>query len=175
MAWRDTIGTAWLGAPAVAALALLFAIAPACNAVDHVDIPSDTDAQATDGAPGIDGGTLPDGATCVPNDLADCAGYCGKLAGRCGNLIDCKSCPAGLTCGAGGPNICGDGTCTPSCSGKACGGSDGCGGTCMTGSCGIGQHCDGGACVCDPTSCSGCCAGSTCQSGSSTSSCGHDG
>ena len=149
-----------------------------CSTVDHVDFfPDDGGALAADGAPlGTgDGGGLPDGAACVPNNAADCAGYCGSIVGRCGKIIECGSCPAGLNCGGAGPNLCGTGTCTPSCSGKACGATDGCGGTCMTGTCGGGQHCDGGACVCDPTSCAGCCSGSTCLGGSSSSACGKGG
>ena len=170
-----------------------------CGTVDHVDFPGDPDASADGGgvAPGADG------ATCTPNDRADCAGYCGKLAGRCGNIADCGACPANLTCGAAGPNLCGTGTCVPSCagkacgasdgcgdvcgpspcggdgggcvpscSGKACGASDGCGGTCASGSCGSGQRCAGGVCVCDVTSCSGCCSGATCSPGTSPAACG---
>ncbi len=54
-------------------------------------------------------------------------------------------------------------TCTPTCSGKVCGASDGCDGTCAEGSCTQGQRCMGGACICDATSCSGCCKGGVCE------------
>lgn len=69
------------------------------------------------------------------------------------------------------------GSCTPSCSGVTCGGSDGCGGTCCTGSgcspvsCGPCQQPNacGGQCtpVADGTTCSGgACQGGVCQSSS---------
>src|SRR5512140_1744156 len=129
--------------PALAALGV--ALGAAGCGTEHVEFPTDLDAQAQDGTttgPHDGGGVpLPDGGTCVPNDAADCAGYCGSRIGRCGVVIDCGSCPAGLSCGAGGPNLCGHGTCVPACgAGIACGANDGCGGTCASGACGAGQR-----------------------------------
>src|SRR5262245_26211663 len=49
--------------------------------------------------------------------------------------------------------------CVPNCEGKSCGAGDGCDGICAVGTCGSGLHCVDGACICDRTSCQGCCAG----------------
>src|ERR1700733_15255740 len=81
---------------AVPVLLLMMGLAGGgCGTVDHVDFPADPDASA-DGGGGRPGA---DGAECTPNDRADCAGYCGKLLGRCGEVIDCGACTADLTCG----------------------------------------------------------------------------
>ncbi len=139
----------------------------ACGGADGVVFPSDSDASvAGDAGPGpgpVGDATVGDGAACVPFNAADCAGKCGQLVGRCGNVIDCSACPGGLTCGAGGPNLCGTGTCTPSCNGKACGASDGCASVCSAG------------CACGPSTCNGCCAGGTCAPGTTESACGTGG
>lgn len=47
--------------------------------------------------------------------------------------------PPLLTCGAGGPNVCGTGPCVPSCGASVCGATDGCGGSC--GVCDVDQLC----------------------------------
>ena len=95
--------------------------------------------------------------TCTPNDRVDCEGACGQIVGRCGTLIQCGGCVSGACGGAGQPNVCGAGTCSPSCEGKTCGASDDCGAVCSEGSCPAGEHCNGATCVCDATSCVGCC------------------
>jgi hypothetical protein len=49
------------------------------------------------------------------------------------------------TCGGGGqPGVCG---CTPDCTGKVCGASDGCGGICLNGMCPAGQVCNINFCM----------------------------
>ena len=89
------------------------------------------------------------GASCTP----DCAG---KNCGSDGCGGSCGTCTAPQACGGGGsPGVCG--ACTPSCSGKACGASDGCSGTCV-GTCASGQ--------CNPTTktCDNCVgAGASCK------------
>src|SRR6516162_5220612 len=55
------------------------------------------------------------------------------------------------------------------------GAPDGCGGVCAVGTCGPGVHCVNGACVCDSTSCNGCCHGTVCQPGTSPTACGSRG
>ncbi len=113
-------------------------------------------------------------STCVRDDAADCAGKCAALQSRCGDPIDCGGCPDGQNCGGGGPNVCG--TCAPDCAGKTCGASDGCNGWCAAGSCSApGLHCSSGSCVCDPTSCTGCCALGKCFDGTDSSECGSSG
>jgi hypothetical protein len=172
------------------------------------------------------------GAACTQADA--CKGKCGQLLDACGSAVECGSCPGTQSCGgAGTANVCGLGTCAPSCAGKACGQSDGCsrvctgtacggacgalgqpccdggacdsaltcavgpggakcecapscadkpcgaddgcGGKCEAGSCASGLHCVSSACVCDGSSCHGCCSGNVCQTGASDSACGHDG
>src|SRR5215831_12607728 len=103
----------------------------------------------------------PDGGVCTADPNA-CQGKCGQFTDRCHNLVMCGDCPRGQTCGGGGANICGTGSCTPDCTGKPCGASDGCSDVCTTGACGSGQHCMAGVCTCDTTSCTGCCAANQC-------------
>jgi hypothetical protein len=50
---------------------------------------------------------------CVCQPLTDCTGRCGSIANGCGGMLRCPAC-----------------NCTPSCTGKKCGASDGCGHTC---------------------------------------------
>lgn len=45
----------------------------------------------------------------------------------------------------------------------------------MTGSCGSGLRCMSGSCVCDSTSCGGCCSAGQCLSGTTNSACGRSG
>ncbi len=99
----------------------------------------------------------------MPFDAADCAGKCGQLVGRCGSVITCAACPGALTCGGGGPNLCGTGPCTPSCGGKACGASDGCASVCT------------GGCACGPSTCNTCCSGGACVAASTETTCGKGG
>jgi hypothetical protein len=95
----------------------------------------------------------------------DLNGAKADLAIGCGGVLQCGICPAGQTCGADGPNQCGQGSCVPrSCAAAnaECGAvGDGCGnvlncGTCMAPeSCGGGgtpNQCGAGGCV--PRTCS---------------------
>jgi hypothetical protein len=102
------------------------------------------------------GGTTP---VCVKKSCAEQNIVCGPSGDGCGGLIaDCGTCPAGQTCGGGGPGLCGSGggTCTPKTCAQLsanCGPiADGCGalldcGGCVKGSCGgggIANQCGGG-------------------------------
>lgn len=68
---------------------------------------------------------------CVALSCAELNANCGDLVDNCGFVQQCGSCAEGQTCGAGGPNACGFGTCTPQdCIAQLidCGfGNDGCG------------------------------------------------
>ncbi len=59
-----------------------------------------------------------------------CGNRCGMILDGCGNPVQCAECAPGETCGAGGPNLCGVGTCDPpSCAPDQCGSiTDPCGG-----------------------------------------------
>jgi N-acetylneuraminic acid mutarotase len=136
----------------------------ACGGADQGNLGLDSDAStAGDGGSTASDATVADAGACVPFDAADCAGKCGQLVGRCGRVITCVACPGNLTCGGGGPNLCGTGTCTPSCAGKACGASDGCASVCNQG------------CACGPSTCTGCCSGGACVSGNASDACGKGG
>lgn len=65
--------------------------------------------------------------------------------------------------------------CLPTCAGRACGADDGCGGNCAVGICPDGLRCADAVCVCDSTSCTGCCAANRCLPGADTSVCGAGG
>ncbi len=125
-----------------------------------------------------------DGGTTDPGD-----GFCAGCEGCCYNGR-CTS-PSFNTCGSGGiacvacdparANACDPrGVCVcgtnPSCTGLNV---DRCeGGQCKCGSsspCGPGQECVDGTCRCTPNSCSGCCAGSTCEPGNTKDKCGKGG
>jgi hypothetical protein len=68
---------------------------------------------------------------CKSRSCRDQNANCGEVPDGCGNKLACGSCDNGETCGAGGPNKCGVGTCVPkTCQsvGAQCGQiSDGCG------------------------------------------------
>ncbi len=136
------------------------------------------DSTAVPDSAGSDSGAADSGtdAAAACDAGGDCAGQCGQLVDPCGQVVDCGGCEAG-TCGGGGtPNVCGSGPCAASCSGKACGQSDGCGGICTDGSCPGGERCVGGSCQCDSTSCAGgCCSGGVCNPGTTASACGTGG
>jgi len=77
-------------------------------------------------APSTCGGNLSDaGSTmsCMPTTCAALGNPCGSQGDGCGGLLTCTTCPAGETCGGGGPNLCGG-------SGGTDGGADGGGGQC---------------------------------------------
>ena len=95
----------------------------------------------------------PEAGTCTPKTCADLGTDCGKVLDGCGTLIDCGTCEAGMGCGLGGPNVCGQvvpdgGLCKKlTCAGQniQCGqASDGCGGTLDCGSCASPDTCGGG-------------------------------
>ncbi len=102
---------------------------------------------------------------CVPKSCEQQNIFCGPAGDGCGNTLNCYgeagACPAGETCGGGGPSKCGTGSCKPAtCAslGANCGvQADGCGGTVT---CGVG---DAGTC---PT------AGQTCGGGGTPNQCG---
>src|SRR5215467_11312168 len=157
----------------LAALALWLTTAPACATILGFDDLSQGAAGGDDAGPDGPGN---DGAGDGGHDVSgDCAGKCGQLKNSAGVIVDCGGCANGLNCGGGGPNVCGTGNCTPSCSGKACGASDNCQSVCTSGSCGTGLHCIGGTCACDPSSCLGCCSNGQCLDGTNPSACGSRG
>jgi hypothetical protein len=95
-------------------------------------------------SPPPDLGTPVDLSTCVP---ATCGPHeCGVALDHCGGKIACGPCPAHDTCGAGGANLCGHGTCTPvSCAAVnvQCGLiSDRCARVLDCGACSPGKRCD---------------------------------
>ncbi len=88
---------------------------------------------------------------------------CGITSDNCGGYVYCGTCASGYSCSS---NQC-VASCTPNCSGKACG-SDGCGGSC--GTCASGYSCNtSGQCV---ASCVPSCSGKACGSDGCGGSCG---
>ena len=148
---------------------------------------------------GCDATTCPTG--CCQNGVC----RSGSQNTACGTAgAACIACGAGTTCSAGtcvttamcNANTCAQGCCDgTSCvalSATRCGALGracvSCGppltdrclptGTCGCGSsaaCEAGQRCAGGVCVCDSTSCGGCCDGSRCVDGTRKQACGSDG
>lgn len=105
---------------------------------------------------------------CVPEaEAATCDGKCGDVLNNCGDVVHCGGCPAGETCGLGGPSICGPSACQPldpsiACADKCGRVSDGCDGeyNCAEvpggiATCPFGQACgyDGNSNVCGGPSC----------------------
>jgi hypothetical protein len=173
-------GAVRLGARAALAVAIGMIVypLPGCglllgNAFDvALSADAGADGPSDDGGSGVDASGPETG--CTP-DPTTCAGKCGQVV-DCGALVDCGGCAVGMACGGGGvPNVCGLGTCVPSCVGIACGASDGCGSVCTEGACGDGQRCVSNVCVCDTTSCTGCCSAETCEPGTDNAACGHGG
>src|SRR5580700_6158762 len=84
---------------------------------------------------------------CVPTTTCASQGItCGPAGDNCGNMLDCGTCTAPLTCGGGGvPGACGT-MCTPkTCAGLGlnCGpAADGCGGLLECGSCTAPEACN---------------------------------
>ncbi len=133
-----------------------------------------------------------DGTVCLPGDLDTSCGAGGRA---------CDACPSGETCTGGVCSGCNDTTCPNGCcSGFTCntpdvdtcgvhGGAcvacdsdtaDNCSpdGVCRCGAgptCASGQRCVAGACVCNSNSCTGCCAGNSCQTGDDYEACGSGG
>jgi YD repeat-containing protein len=98
------------------------------------------------------GGTCCTGSACTAASCGTC-----QTLNSCGSA--CVAIPDGTMCttssGFAGSCQAGTCTCTPSCSGLACGSADGCGGTCCTGSGCTAQTC--GSCQAASTTCSGAC------------------
>lgn len=120
----------------VSSISVLALVLSGCGALLGVDF---DDAKASDGGAQPNParvGAEADAAPCARDDAADCARRCGRLAGRCGDVVACGGCSTAETCGGGGANRCGAGVCTPDCTGKRCGAPDGCDGVCTTGTCG---------------------------------------
>jgi hypothetical protein len=93
--------------------------------------------------------------SCQAKTCADFGYTCGLSGDGCddGIVLDCGTCPNGMTCGGGGQNTCGMSSCTPrTCAdaGAQCGIiGDGCGSTIDCGMCPEGQSCGGaGANLC---------------------------
>jgi hypothetical protein len=86
---------------------------------------------------------------CSPKTCAQLGAQCGTADDGCGKMIDCGTCPSGLTCGGGGtPNVCGGGCgcCPLTCAdqGYNCDvHGDGCGNTIDCGSCTAPETCGG--------------------------------
>jgi hypothetical protein len=83
---------------------------------------------------------------CTPKTCAQVGVQCGPAGDGCGNALACGTCPAGQTCGGGGPGKCGSSvTCTPeTCASQSiqCGpAGDGCGNEIQCGTCPTGQIC----------------------------------
>lgn len=134
---------------------------------------------------------------CQTGTSATACGVGGRSCASCGAGSICSAdggvCVATSSCSTSScPNGCCDGTSCRASTTSTCGTAartctactpplnDGClvTGTCgcgTRGSCLAGQRCVQGACVCDATSCSGCCDGSTCELGTDRKSCGADG
>jgi hypothetical protein len=100
------------------------------------------------------------GCGCCPKTCAQLGYNCGMQGDGCGGVLDCGTCPAGLTCGAWMPGVCGP-TCdlpkTCAQQGIQCGmASDQCGGVLDCGKCPCGFQCSSGMCVgtgCTPKTC----------------------
>ena len=101
------------------------------------------------------------GTTCTKGRDC-CSGACKKKRGRTKGF--CQPCPAGSVYCAGGGGACVTGVCCPA--------SD-----CVAGQtcCPAGQDCVSGICTCEGGSCSGCCDGTQCRSGTSEAACGANG
>ncbi len=104
---------------------------------------------------------------CKPwKSCAEAGKSCGTLSDGCGGAaLDCDEesggCKNSETCGGGGANICGPGSCNPTtcvAQGKNCGTiSDGCSDTLSCGTCKLPATCGGGGvpnvCACKPKTC----------------------
>ncbi len=128
--------------------------------VGSADAGKDTAQDSPDAKPeGGEGGTAP--KPCVPRACAQVEAECGTVPDGCDGTIDCGECTDGLTCGGGGPNVCGTNACVPkTCvqAGAQCGWvSDECSLAIECGGCASPQTCGGGgkanACGCTPRTC----------------------
>ena len=84
--------------------------------------------------------------SCAPTSCDVQDAECGSIPDGCGTALECGTCESGLTCGAAGPNQCGEGECTPTTcqqTGAECGSvSDGCGNVLDCGTCATGFSCN---------------------------------
>lgn len=85
---------------------------------------------------------------CTPTTCGAANVECGATGDGCGGALDCGNCPAGETCGLGGPGKCGKPSCTATtcaAQGIDCGyAGDGCGNLLTCPPCPAGQTCGGG-------------------------------
>jgi hypothetical protein len=118
----------------------------------------DSGKDAASEAASSDGGAI---AACARKTCAQIGANCGSAPDGCGGKIECGQCEIGLTCGAGGQNVCGQGECSPkSCVtvGAQCGiASDGCSKAIDCGTCALPDTCGATAqanmCGCIPKTC----------------------
>lgn len=145
-----------LSAPAAYGCGTLLAISP-----DEVP---DAAVEAGD-APAVETGAdgsvdASDDTTCVATSCTALQANCGAAPDGCGQtLADCGVCSGGETCGAAGPNRCGDGGCdaATACKPGQCGPiSNGCGGTVECPGCSGHEYCNAGTCKACGLFASGC-------------------
>jgi hypothetical protein len=139
-----------------------------------------TDGGTDGGTGGRDGGTGggTDGGFC-PNCANGCCmgGVCTtRTFNTCGTGgIACTKCDPSTAnaCSSEGFCACGPGpACDPTISDRCQLGQCRCGGNAQ---CGFGQQCVQGTCVCNASSCSGCCSNNTCYPGTAKDRCGAGG
>jgi hypothetical protein len=145
-------------------LGMFAALAWGCGAdsKDPGSPPADAAGQEADSeAESSTEATAPETGTCWPKSCSQVQAACGNAPDGCGGKVACGSCLAGQTCGAGGPNQCGNGTCAPKTClmlGASCGMvSDGCADVIDCGGCPPPESCGGGGgplqCGCSPKTC----------------------
>ncbi|WP_224247489.1 hypothetical protein [Hyalangium gracile] len=144
---------------------------------DEVDVTVRLEPAPTPDGGVPDGGT-PDGGFC-PNCASGCCmnNVCTTSTfNTCGSGgIACVTCERKTadSCGPQGVCSCGQGpACDPAFSDQCTNGQCKCG---NGPACGFGQTCVGGKCVCNPSSCGGCCFGNLCAPGNSKDACGRNG
>ena len=97
---------------------------------------------------------------CTPNTSACNGRACGTAVNNCGTTITCGIYAGGCQTAYQCNTSTGQCTCTPNCTNKCGGVTDGCAGFC-TGSCGSGQTCNNGTC-CTPTAQATACGSRVC-------------
>jgi Concanavalin A-like lectin/glucanases superfamily len=102
------------------------------------------------------------GALCVDCTKSDPSSTC--ASGSCSSCTpDCTNKTCGASDGCGGSCKAGSGCCSPTCSGKLCGAADGCGGSCAAGSGCCTPSCSSKACGASDGCGGTCAAGSGCK------------
>jgi hypothetical protein len=106
---------------------------------------------------------------CVPKSCQQLYAECGTAPDGCAGTVFCGNCPAGQSCGGGGPNQCGTQSCqAKTCAqlGASCGWvSDGCSVALDCGACPAGTTCDEQhkcACTCSLAHATAVCSDGTC-------------